>query len=151
MGPSRSVTLAVGLTSSASVARASRYRGSQARREAGAIGNANWRSMFEIYPSTIRMGGLCFNLVLRTVLLALTWVCLLSAGLVFNWVANWMLELAGAHSSVKSVSSAIVLVLVMTLMGAAAVTSLFDIFALARAALRDPSESDRAENDRGGS
>ena len=139
------------MTSSAGVTRAGRYQGSQANREAEAIGDTNWRSMFEIYPSTIRMGGLCFNLVLRTVLLALTWVCLLSAGLVFNWVANWMLELAGAHSSVKSVSSAIVLVLVMTLMGAAAVTSLFDIFALARAALRDPSESDRTENDRGGS
>lgn len=105
--------------------------------------------MLEIYPSTIKIGKLCFNLVFRAVLLALTWVVLLSIGLVFNWLASYLLELADAHSSVKAVSSAIVLGPVFGLMAAAAVTSLFDGFALTRAALRDPSESDGTENDRG--
>ena len=105
--------------------------------------------MLELYPSTVRMGKFCLNLVLRAALVALTWAGLLLIGLIFNWVIDYALEVAGAHESVKAFSSAIVLVFVFALMGAAAVTSLFDIVALAKATLKDSSERDRTEEEQG--
>lgn len=108
--------------------------------------------MFKPYPSTVRVWGFCFNLMLRGVIVALTWSGLFLTGLAFNWLMNHLRGWAGAHDSAIlaiDVSSAIVLGLILCLMGVTAVTSLSGIFALTRATLRDPSPGDRAENSRG--
>lgn len=138
MGPSRSVTLAGCLTSPASVTRAGRYRGSQANREAAAIGDTNWRSMFEIYPSTIRMGGLCFNLVLRAILVGLVWTIALVIGFALNWLIDQMLGLIGAGAYPKEVSRQIVLAFVITLSAIATLTSLWDMLKFAWLLTKSP-------------
>lgn len=104
--------------------------------------------MFKLYPSTVRVGGFCFNLMLRAVIVALTWSVLLLTGLAFNWLMNF-LESVGAPDPARSVSSAIVIGSLLFLMGATAVINLSDIFALTRVALRDAGQGDRTENSRG--
>ena len=146
MGPSRSVTLAVGLTRSASVTRAGRYRGSQTSREAAAIGNTNWRSMFEIYPSTIRMGGLCFNLVLRAIIVGLVWTIALVIGFALNWLIDQMLGLIGAGAYLKEVSRQIVLTFAITMSVIATGTSLWDMLKFAWLLTKSPMpESEKGE------
>ena len=106
------------------------------------IGDTDWRSMFKPYPSTVRIWGFCFNLMLRAVIVALTWSGLFLTGLAFNWLMNYLRGWAGAHDSaiwVIDVSSAIVLGLILCLMGVTALTGLSGIFALTSTALRDPS------------
>ena len=105
--------------------------------------------MFKPYPSTVRIWGFCFNLMLRAVIVTLTWSGLLLTGMAFNWLINYVLESVGAHESARSVSSAIVLVFVLSLMVSAALTGLSDIFALTKAAIGGSSQSDRTENSRG--
>ena len=98
--------------------------------------------MFKVYPSTVRNWRFCFNLILRGVIVALTWSGLLLTGLAFNWLMSYLRRWAGAHDSAISaidVSSAIVLGLLLFLMGVTGLTGLSGIFAPTRAALRDAS------------
>ena len=104
--------------------------------------------MLELYPSTVRLIRFCVNLVVRAALVAVTWGILLLIGLAFNWLIEYGLELAGAHESVRKTSTAVVLVFILALMAAALITSLYDIWAVAKAVLGDSSESDHTENQR---
>jgi hypothetical protein len=103
--------------------------------------------MLELYPSTIRTGRVCFNLVVRAAIVTLAWAVLLSTGLALNLLVGYTLGLLGAHESLKTVSSFIVQGFFYVWAVATTITSLSDVFALVKAALTGSSESNDGSHD----
>lgn len=98
-----------------------------------------WLSVLKLYPSTVKIIDLCFNLVVRAAVLAVTWGLLLLIDTGLSRLIRLLLELLGASESVERLSSQIFLVYVIVLGFAATLTSVKDALSLTIAGLRDPS------------
>ncbi len=91
------------------------------------------------YRSTAEIAKFCFNLVLRAVILSLTWAALLAIGVGLNWVINWILKALNAPDIIGRILEQVVFALVLVFAIAAALTSLKDGYDLVRAGLRNSS------------
>ena len=100
--------------------------------------------MFKLYPSTVRTGQICLNMVVRTAIIALAWAIFLVIGFALNWLIDQILGLTGASASIKAVAREIVIASVIVLAVIATWTSLSDMVALAytltKSAIKDLSE-----------
>ena len=94
----------------------------------------NW---LKIYPSTVDVIQLGFNLVIRTVFLTLVLTSFLLIGLGFNWLINFSLEILEAPESVERVLSQIALVYIFVVGVAATLTSTLVVIHLTTADLRN--------------
>lgn len=102
----------------------------------------DWHSFIKLYPSTIQLGRLCFNIVVRMVIMALSWVVLLATNICLSWLIDLALGAFDASETVKSTSSKIILVPILVLGAATALTSLKDIWDLIVASLRKSSANE---------
>ena len=99
----------------------------------------DWHSLVKLYPSTILLGQLCFNIIVRIVIMALSWGALLAVNICLSWLIDSALGAFGASETVKDISSTVVLVPILVLAVATALTSLKDIWDLILASLRKSS------------
>ena len=99
----------------------------------------DWHSLVKLYPSTIQLGRLCFNIIVRTAIMALSWGALLFINVCFSWLIDLALGAFDASETVKSISSKVVHVPILLLGVATALTSLKDMWDLTLASLRKSS------------
>lgn len=102
-----------------------------------------------LHSSTTRFIGLCFNIVVRALVVAVSWGCLLLIGVGLNWLLDFSLRLLGASENVENILSQIVLVYVLVLGVAATLTGTKDVWSLTIAGLRGSStttQSDKEED-----
>ena len=118
----------------------------------------NWRKLFYVHPNTANLWQVCFNLVARTVIVALAWTCLLGIGFLLNLWISLVLSALGTNDTVKNVLSQLVLFSVTMAGVAATITGVADAVALTIAAIRSSttpnshqggSEDDKQKSDFG--
>lgn len=100
-----------------------------------------------LHWSTARFIELCFNIVVRAFVIAVSWGCLLLIGVGLNWLIDLSLRLLGASEVVEKLLTQIVLVYVLVLGVAATLTGTKDVWSLTIAGLR--SSSTTAQDDEG--
>lgn len=61
----------------------------------------DWHSLVKLYPSTILLGQLCFNIIVRIVIMALSWGALLAVNIGLSWLIDSALGAFGASETVK--------------------------------------------------
>lgn len=92
-----------------------------------------------LYPSTVEIAKFCLNLLVRVVVIAVTWAFILGIGVGLNWLIDWTLEILAAPTQVRRYSTSIILAFVLTLAVSAAITGFKDLFSLVLAAFRSSS------------
>ena len=100
-----------------------------------------------LHWTTTRFIALCFNIVVRAFVIAVSWGCLLLIGVGLNWLIDLSLRLLGASETVENILSQIVLVYVLVLGVAATLTGTKDVWSLTIAGLRNSSTT--AQSDEG--
>lgn len=102
--------------------------------------------MMRLHPSTIAFINLCFNIVVRAVVLVISFAILLAISIPLHWLINYVLDVANAPDALKGRLSLIAFVVPAITGVAIVLTGAGDVLNIAKASLKIPGDQDRTDD-----